>query len=308
MVARTQYKRKASLLVGNETLATDLSQMHFRFSVRHGDKESPQSATVRVYNLNPKTILQIQAKEFSRLILQAGYQGGAYGVIFDGDIVQARIGRENTVDTYAEFLAAEGYFAHAQTVNKTLAAGAEMKDVADAAAQAMGLPLEGYRFDENFKLPRGRVLYGMARDALHAAMARSGNTYFYERGQIVAVPLQGFRPRDVVKVSADTGMIGWPIQTEAGIEVQVLLNPLLEIGGRIELNSASIQLAEFRTTYQSASTNGLNPGLDPNGVYRILTIDHLGNTRGQEWYTSLIAIAIDDSAGGISSLIQAGIG
>lgn len=308
MTTHTQFLRKASLLVGNDTSAIDLSEMQFTFKVVHGDKENPQTASVRVYNLSTTTLQKIQANEFSRLILQAGYQEGGYGVIFDGDIVQAKIGRESAVDSFADFLAAEGYYAHTQVVNTTLAAGSDMGDVADAAAAAMGLPLEANNFDPNFKLPRGRVLYGMARDALHSAMSRSGQTYFYEQGKIITLPLEGYRPGTALKVNAGTGMISWPVQSQAGVEVQMLLNPSIEVGGRIQLNNSSIQLAQYSTSTQSTAANQLYPGLDPNGFYRVLTIDHIGNTRGTEWYTNVVALALDDSAGGISSLIQAGIG
>lgn len=311
MTAHNQFLRKAQLLVGKDKAAIDLSQMQFTFSVSHADKENPQAATVRVYNLSTATLLQIQANEFDRLILTAGYQPpGAWGVIFDGTIVQARIGRESAVDTYAEFLAATGYLANQQPVNQTLAAGSTMADVANASAGAMGVNLQTYQFDKGFKLPRGRVLYGMARDALHEACARAGQSYFYDRenNTVRTLPLQGFRPGTVAEVNAGTGMIGWPTQTQAGVEVRTLLNPAFELGGRIRLNNASVQLAPYSASNQAQAQNGLAPGLDPNGVYRIYTIDHLGNTRGQEWYTSIIALALDESAGGISSLIQAGIG
>ena len=307
-MTHSQYMRKVTLIVGNDEEAIDLSELHIVFSVRHADKENPQSAVVRVYNLSTKTLQAIQIKEFTRLLLQAGYQDGAFGAIFDGDIVQARIGRESAVDTYAEFIAAEGYAAHSEIINQTLAAGATMADTANAAASAMGASIEANSFDADFKLPRGQVLYGMARDALREATARAGQTYFYERGKVITLPLQGYRPGTVSVVSAETGMIGWPVQTQAGIEVKTLLNPAFAVGGRIQLNNESIQLAQFGTNIQSGPQNLNYPGLDPSGVYRILTLDYSGDTRGNTWYTSIIGLALDQSAGGISSLIQAGIG
>lgn len=307
-MTHTQYLRKANLTVGNATKGIDLSQMHFVFNVRHADVENPQTASVRVYNLSIATIQAIQTGEFSRLILQAGYQEGAYGILFDGDIVQARIGRESPVDTYVDFLAAEGYEAHSAVINQTVAAGGDMSDNANAASAAMGAPMQSYAFDKSFRLPRGQALYGMARDVLHNAMAISGQSYFYDQGKIITLPLQGFRDGVVSVVSASTGMIGWPIQTQAGIEVRTLLNPAFEVGGRIQLKNESIQVAAFTTSNQGSAQNGNAPGLDPSGVYRILTLDHTGNTRGNDWYTSIIGIALDTTVGGKSALIQSGIG
>ena len=48
------------------------------------EQETPNSASIKVYNLSEATAGRI-CKEFTRVILQAGYQGNC-SVIFDGNI------------------------------------------------------------------------------------------------------------------------------------------------------------------------------------------------------------------------------
>lgn len=304
-----QFIRKASLVLGNDSQGIDLSKLHFSFRIKQADVEHPQSASIRIYNLSRDTAQRIKTDEYIRVILQAGYEEGGYGVIFDGEIVQARIGRENAVDTYYDILAAEGYSASQAVMNATLAAGTSINDSAKAAAVASGYPLEAYQFDPKAILPRGQVLYGMARDVLHNTVATSGHTYFFDRGRIVIVPLQGFKPGKAVVLNSNTGMIGWPEQTQEGIRVRCLLNPLLELGGRFKIDNASIQRAQVPTDYKFVNTI---PSLNNDGTYRILLMEHQGDTRGNLWYTDIVGLSIDQTLGeggdqGISSLIGRGI-
>ena len=86
-----QWIRKAQLVVtpslGNEGL--DLSDMHFRFEVEAADKETPNVAIIRIYNLLPDTEQKIlNQSEFNGVILSASYENGAFGTIFKGTIKQ----------------------------------------------------------------------------------------------------------------------------------------------------------------------------------------------------------------------------
>lgn len=96
-----QYIRKATLIVTpQDNPGVDLSELHFKFSVKRGDLQTPNSIDVRVYNVSEQTTAAIMGEkseaEFSRLILQCGY-GDNLGVLFDGTIktVPARAGKRN---------------------------------------------------------------------------------------------------------------------------------------------------------------------------------------------------------------------
>jgi len=104
-----QFLRAISLVVlpsgGGQGL--DLSDFHIKFHVEGMSFDRPKSAVIRVYNLAASTQATIKA-EFQAVMLQAGYENGALGIIFSGTIKRFRSGRENATDTYLEILAADG--------------------------------------------------------------------------------------------------------------------------------------------------------------------------------------------------------
>lgn len=301
-MAHNQFIRKAELVIGDNSTGIDFSQLQFSFSIKQADMNSPQTANIRIYNVSPDTAKQLKIKEYTRVILNAGYQQGNYGLIFDGEIIQARIGRDSPVDTYLDILAAEGYYSNQSTVNQTLIAGSTDLDAANVAAVAMGKSLKSYDYDPSVKLPRGQVLYGMSRDVLHQQAATAGYSYFYNKGQIHWVPLQTYKPGDAVLLNADTGMIGWPEQTEDGIKVRCLLNPLLDVGSRFKIDNASIQRAQLSSSYTFVNTL---PNVDNDGTYRIYVIEHHGDTRGNDWYSDIIGLAVNNDTG-FSTLLDKG--
>ena len=92
------FGRKASLYVirpasgGGVTSSIpediiDLSELHFRFETSQADSESPNNCTIRIFNLSngerQSTVQSIIKGEYSRVVLQAGYEN-SFGVIFIG--------------------------------------------------------------------------------------------------------------------------------------------------------------------------------------------------------------------------------
>lgn len=293
-----QYIRRASLTLGaNEGgVGLDLSELRFKFVTRQQDIQSPNTCDIRVYNVSDE-VAQLVKEEFSRVVLQAGYQDGNFGTIFDGNIKQFRRGRENETDTYLDILAADGDQAYNfAVVNKTLAAGSSSSDHADAAIDSM----KQYNVDRGYvsgvqgvpSLPRAKVLYGLARDVLRDAAASMGVTWSIQNGQVQLIPLAGYLPDEAVVLTAKTGMIGLPEQTLDGIHVKCLLNPRIRIGSRIQLDNRSIQW--YRINMQYTAINFV-PKFDDDGFYRVLVSEHAGDTRGMQWYTNIIAIALDDT-------------
>lgn len=291
------YLRKASLVVAAGISGRDLSELQFKFQVHQRDIQTPNTAVIRVYNLSDKTAQEIQ-KEYTRVILQAGYQTDPFGVIFDGTIKQVRRGRENPTDTYLDILASDGDKAlNFGVTNTSLAAGATPADQVDAHAAALGQ----YDVTKGFigelpkdALPRGKVLYGMAADGLRDLMAGFGFTYSIQNGKLNIVEFNGFIPGQAVVLNSKTGMIGLPEQTEDGITVRCLLNPLLGIGSKLQINEKSVQQATQDLAYTAFPIDQQFPGIDKNdGVYRIYVIEHHGDTRGNDWYSEIVCLSID---------------
>jgi hypothetical protein len=302
VTAHSQYLRKASLLIGDGTTAIDMSNLHFSFRIKQAEVGVPQTASIRIYNVSNATFQQVM--EYTKVQISAGYQQGAFGVIFNGEIVQAKAGRENAVDSYIDIIAAEGYRSFQQPIFVTLAAGSTVLDMAKAAAAAMGRKLNNFTTGTPAQLPRGTTAYGAARRVLTDAATKMGAVWYFSNEGIDLVPTDSPKKREAVVLNGGTGMIGWPEQTQDGIRVRCLLNPNLTLGATIKLNNTSIQAATFATGYQQQVGNYSLPRPDPDGSYRMYVIEHSGNTRGTDWYSDIICLSVDLTNAGMTGIFQ----
>lgn len=307
------YLRKASLIVmqsngepfpGDEGL--DLSEMHFTFEVHQEDEESPNNARIRVYNLARETVARIQG-EYVRVVLQAGYQNASYGVIFDGTIKQFGVGKENPKTTYLDLLAADGDLAYNfATINKSLAAGSTPEQRVKALIEAMAP--KGVTQGEVLipgtggVLPRGKVLFGMARAGLRAQTQNLGATWSIQNGKVNVIPLQEYLPGEAVVLTSATGLIGRPEQTQNGVRARCLINPRIGVGSLVRIDNASInklyQQADFniptgQLPYNRYAGVQMLADVTADGLYRVYVAEYQGDTRGKPWWMDLILLAVD---------------
>lgn len=295
-----QWIRKASLIVGTED-ALDLSELRFIFRIKRGDTQTPNTLRVRVYNVSEQTALRTM-KEFTRVVLQAGYEGN-YGIIFDGTIIQVRIGRENQTDTYVDITAADGDSAYNfGFVNQTLAAGATMRDVVDASMKAMekkGVTRGYMAFLTEQRLARGKVMFGLARKFMEGVARTTQSVWSIQDGKAVLWPETSYNPGDIPVISPQTGLVGLPEQTSNGITARMLLNPSVKIGTLIQLKNEAIQLYEYNPDIKQQSENGnieMQSALNDEGLYYVMLAEHWGDTRGNDWYTEVVCLAADVTA------------
>lgn len=301
-MADSQFKRAASLVLVAGEKGLDLSKFRFTFQTVQQDVESPSNCTIRVYNLKPETVKSIRG-EYSKVVLQAGYEG-ALGLIFQGTIKQYRVGRENATTTYLDILAADGDVAYNwATVNKTLAAGNSPEDRIRTAIEAMGGAGVGPGYLMPFSggiLPRGKVLFGMARSVVRSEAENQGATWTINNSQVNVVPRDGFLPGEALRLSALTGLVGLPEQTEDGLRVRCLLNPRVVIGRLIQIDNKSVNQTINRDpnappgpAFNQYTGVQLLATITNDGIYRVYVAEHRGDTRGQDWYTDIVALAVD---------------
>lgn len=304
-----QYLRTIQLIVfGKDLDGVDLSQLRIKFSVKRSDTMTPNVADIRVYNLEEKTALRIK-KEFSQVILQAGYPGNV-GVIFKGNIKQVILGRESATDTFVDIIAGDGDRAYNfAIVNSTLQKGSTAADQIKTSTDAMAAKgvTQGHVSDlPPEKLPRGKSMYGNARTYLRNVAQTTNQAWSIQDEKITFVPKKSFLPGERVVLTSKTGMIGTPQQTNEGVNVKCLLNPLLKIGSRIQIDNKSI--AQFKINLQVPNSAANIPApLTADGTYYVLVCEHTGDTRGIEWYSNLICLNMDVTTNPLNS-VQTGYG
>lgn len=309
-----QFLRKATLLVADRERSLDLSHFRFTFKVQGADVETPNTVAIRVYNLSDQTAYNIQ-REYSRVILQAGYEGAEFGVIFDGTLKQIRRGRESATDNYLDLLASDGdipyNFAY---VRGSMVAGASQEDVFKEIAKQAGLPIS-FQPDAltGGTLPRGKVLWGLFRDQMRTVAETTKTRWSIQNGTVQVISSTSYMPGEAVVLTAQTGMVGVPQQTQQGIRVRCLLNPRVSIGTRVKIDNKSIQRAIRQINRATESLTDAQysalatfASIAADGFYRTLVVEHAGDTRGNEWYSDVTCLSIDPTVAPALAVKEAG--
>lgn len=296
------FGRTANLILANQQHGTDFSRLRFRFEVKSADVETPNTAIIRVYNVSPTT-LKLSLKEYDSVILQGGY-GDSGGVLFHGTIKQFKFGKENNTDSFLDILAADGDLGYNfGIVNRTLPENNTAKDRLDAIVESMDVPLDP-NSPVDLKqyggvLPRGKVLFGMGRQYIREWCVTNSAKWTMRENTVTIIPLSGFLPGEAVKINSQTGMVGIPESTDNGVFVRMLLNPLVKIGNSLQINDRDINQTVIKEqmfpNYNSPpSFFATTPPGD--GIYRVMVVEHSGDTRGGEYYTDVTCLAIDNAS------------
>jgi hypothetical protein len=283
-----QWIRKATLVIGTGSQGIDLSELQFQFSIKAAVLGTPRRLQLRIYNLKKETAQKVTSYG-SPVLLSAGYNGN-FGTIFSGQIVQVRIGRENATDTYLDISAADAdYVYNHSVINFSVSKGSGVVGRVGQIANAAGIQLGTFAVPPiPGQLHRGRVYFGLLRHHMSALCGTIGADWTLNDGKLEVVAQDGYRAGQIPLITSATGMVGVPEQTPDGIQVKTLLNPFIAVNGLIELDNASIQQYQFPLQLASTAKAALIPSLSRDGRYKVLFVEHIGDTRGQEWYSELV--------------------
>lgn len=313
-----QFGRKTSLIVSAGTQGLDLSQMRFKFNTRNADEQAPNTLYVRIYNLKKETVQKI-GTEFTTITLQAGYESGNFGIIFQGNIKQTATGRERNVDSFVDIWAADSdEYYNFSVISLALKAGqtpAQVINAIQAAPSVNGVAALPYATDASGliagagagtaqALSRGKVLFGMTRDYARDWANKYGYSWSMQNGQFVVVPITGYRPGEAIVLSSTTGLIGVPEATADGVKARALLNPLIRIGCLVQIAQSDINQITQQQQGLSYSP-AIATVTTAAGFYRVLVAEFSGDTRGTEWYVDLICLAVDISASSQNASVKA---
>lgn len=147
-------------------------------------------------------------------------------------------------------------------------------------------------------------MYGMARDGLTDVAKSTNTSWNIQNGKVNFVPIKGYAEGDIVKINSRTGMIGVPRQTNDGIMIDCLINPMLRIGSRVQIDNRDLVTQQInREAYAlTFRTFPFPANLNNNGVYKVLVIEHEGDTRGDRWVSHLTCLSVDSSAAPSNSI------
>lgn len=288
--------------------------LRITFETTQKDASTPNVARIGIFNLKDSST-QPAFYVGKTVTLSAGYVGSSIYVLFKGQILQARNLRADVTDKVLAILATDGSEPrNYAVVNKTLSAGHTHYDRAMACFEpmkALGITL-GY-IDKDalskVKFPRGAALFGSAKDWLRQTSAATRTSWSIQNGKLQILANDKALPGGEIVLNSRTGLVGLPVQTIQGIEGAALLNGQIVPGRVVRIDQKSIQQAEFDPSITGAPNNAQLQqfGLSTDGRYKIFYVGHLGDTRGEPFFTNFIGVAM--SAGSISPAMAArGIG
>lgn len=307
-----QWKRRAQVVVGKSGSGLLIENLRIAFEVVKTATPAPNTAIIRIWNLSPDNAARVR-NEYDELLLNAGYED-AMRLVFRGNIKHVYRYRDGN-DWITEVEAADGDKDYRNAViNQTLAAGTSKRQLVDRCVGTFtGGTKQGHIDLPEKTLQRGRVVSGNTRAVLDECARDSGANWSIQDGQLVMVGTSKMLPNQAIVIRSDTGMLGSPEINDKGVTVKCLMNPQISINGAVKLDNDSLR-AKRGTGKKVAKRPNPNGSLqqqpdeevidDPtqmtgqvaklssDGIYKAIKLIHKGDTRGGEWQTETLCIAI----------------
>lgn len=297
-----QWLRKCVLKVEGAGEDLDMSELRIRFQVEGALSDFSNIAYISITNLSDRTAQKIY-EEGKQVTLEAGYEDG-FGVIFKGNIFQKRgNARETPTDKVFQITGKSGDRGLVYgVVNKTLSAGHTWRDQVNVALDVLkpfGVTA-GHIADLGAQtFPRARSLFGGVRDLLRTITQSTGTTFHIADQKLNIVKSRETLPGEAFVLNSNTGLIGMPVQTYGGIQARMLLNQRVVPGTRLKIDQRSIIQAQLDPSGVPGSylNNMSYAHIAADGLYKVVTRDHIGDTRGQPWYTDVSCVSLSGGNG-----------
>lgn len=276
------FGRKYRIVISDKSgIGLDISQLHVTFDITKKMTADCVVSSIIIYNLNTFTESKI-IQDGARITVEAGYEG-SFGLIYDGDIIQAIRYKENGTDYVVKILAMSGdRFLNEGFEALSISRGQTKRQVIENVTN--GVPSgEGKlgsiskTFDKQ-RYIRGKVVFGGAADYLKQ-LARSDSADFYiADGTINLTSMKDLPEGEILHLDSTSGLIGTPSQTQTGCDFRTLLTPRIKLNSLVHIDLKNIQELEYDRGTASVYL------LDKSGVFRIIEIHYSGDTRGTQWY------------------------
>lgn len=303
-----QWERKCRLTVqinNGQPEALDLSDFKIAFHIGQATTSTPKAAEFYIYNISKSTMNRLAGSNNERVdtivTLECGYSTGPLEVVFKGRVFQYRRGRDNPTDTWLCILARSGdSFKSTALINQCVPAGTTIDDTGKiliSEANKQGIEKGDLVDLRQQQYPRGRVFFGSLEQNLRQFYEENNMLIDFSDETLSIAPLVGYTVAPVQILTPRTGMVGMPQLTSDGLKVTCLLNPKMKWGGRVQVDMSNLQTESYDIAYGGQEVD--QPQKDPRmatnagGLFLIRSVEHYGDTRGNDWYTSLVCIGID---------------
>lgn len=252
--------------------------MTVTFDVQKSVEREPNSAAVKITNLNPETRRQFEQGQNLQLEIVAGYLNNS-DIIFSGDVNDVWTERNNTEPILSIEAKDGGRSYRSSRITRSFDAGVSLVTVISACAQAMGVGIgnttqiaSSASLDSGGNtFANGYTLDGVAWRELNEVVRSAGMRWSVQNG---ALQLRATgQPADTtaIRLSPTTGLIGSPSRGKqernnrrAVVNARSLLIPGLYPGRIVQLESSEV-----------------------TGGWLCRRVKYIGESTGQNWYCDL---------------------
>lgn len=291
-----QFKRKIQVIIGKQGSGLLVEDLRINFEITKTLEAEPNCAIIKIFNLNPDNESKIK-NEFDEVIVNAGYEADMR-LVFLGNIKHVYRYRDKS-DFITEIEAGDGDKDFRNSVmNETLAAGTTDAQIVDKAVKSFGTTKKGQVQLSTARRIRGKVITGNTRDVLKNLSNESNTNWSIQDGQLQIVKVGSVLADEAIVVNSETGMLSSPEVNDKGISAKCLLNPQIKVNGRIKLDNNTIKAKREKnktlaTDAEKKAAKKVDPvRLDPDGFYKVVKLIHVGDNRGQDWYTEIECLSI----------------
>lgn len=198
------YKRKINVSVGGLTFTND--RLRIDFTIPFDDDHTPNSATVRIYNLSPSSVAAI--KKGGTCLVNAGYEGDV-GQILKGKITDVYTDAAGTDRATHITVQDEQGTENKKTVEKSYKKGVSSQTIIQDVASAIGLKLKVVKLPNNKVHAKGYNASGKGVDIIKRLAEDCGASFYPILGE--------WYVRDILEgdninfaLSPSTGLLGIP--------------------------------------------------------------------------------------------------
>lgn len=279
-----QFNRRCRVSLYNDAgEGLVIEDLRVRFQLTKTLLGYPTRGKVEIFNLSEQNVQRI-TKQYTTVLVEIAYAENEYAQLFTSNIMNFYKDRQGTDSIFALILSGNAPAWNGSVFSKTYSEGVPVRSILEDVVGSFSGVLVGTILDDSdwgAKLS-GVTHVGATRDVLNK-LARDYNfSWAIHDNQIDIIPHDKVLvDREVHVLTSATGLIGAPTLTELGADFRSLINPDIMLGRRVKMDSSVVQLGqeglEFRKVRNTA-----------DGLYKVMDLRYLGDTRGNEWYCDII--------------------
>lgn len=251
---RIEGNNKLGKQIGEDIIVTNPITMSF--NIVRSPFSGNNQATFDIYNLAPEKRKKIFYDYFYQdrikaVYLEAGYEGGAFNIIYSGHI-KFSTSKRNGTDVITHIEAITGLFVADSSVTVTLTEDSTNEEIMDFLMSTVPADKGTQTFKE-YKFLRPVALYG---NTVRLMKKYTNGRVFQDLDKIFVADDKEIVGGEVLLITDSTGLLGTPERQNTTVTINMMFEPRLQIGHGVEVRS------------------NIEPAF--NGQYKVYSIKHSG--------------------------------